>query len=175
MLNINSMKRTQLNNFLNLIFTGMMLVFVAFSALAQELPPGAEDQKRISSQMWSTLSKVSFKMQESAYGEMSLPVFSSEIKALDGKEITLPGYLVPADGLKGVFKSNHFILSSLPLAACFFCGVGGPESVVEVYMDKPLEYTTEAVKIKGKLNLNFMDSYQMIYILEDAEFLGISE
>ncbi len=145
------------------------------SAFAQTIPPGAEDQKRISSQMWSTLSKVSFAMQESPYGEMSLPRFSKEIKELEGKEITLPGYLVPAEGLKGAFESRHFILSSLPLAACFFCGVGGPESVVEVYMSEPLEYTTEAVKIKGKLSLNAMDSYQMIYILEDARFMGISK
>ncbi len=152
-----------------------LVLFGSFPAPAQNLPEGAEDQKRISSQTWNTLSKVDFKMQESAYGEMYLPEFSSEVKNLEGKEITLPGYMVPADGLKGVFKPTHFILSSLPLAACFFCGVGGPESVVEVYMSEPIEYTTEAVKIKGKLMLNGVDSYQMMYILEDAEFMGISE
>lgn len=142
---------------------------------AQDLPPGAEDQRRISSQMWSTLAKVDFKMQESAYGEMFVPQFANDVKALDGKEITLTGYIVPADGLKGVFKSSHFILSSLPLAACFFCGVGGPESVVEVYMSENMEYTTDAVKIKGRLTLNAIDSYQMIYILEDGKFMGIAE
>lgn len=169
------MKKRTVINFYSVMLALFMVASVKNTMYSQNLPAGAEDQKRVSSQMWSTLSKVSFKMQESVYGEMSLPVFSNEIKALDGKEITLPGYLVPADGLKGVFRSNHFILSSLPLAACFFCGVGGPESVVEVYMDKPLKYTTDAISIKGTLNLNSMDSYQMIYILEDAEFLGVSE
>jgi hypothetical protein len=77
--------------------------------------------------------------------------------------------MIPLDGLEGMFKPNHFILSSLPVEACFFCGTGGPETVVEVHMKKPLEYTKEVIKLKGKLTLNGLDPYQMMYILEETE------
>jgi hypothetical protein len=36
-------------------------------------------------------------------------------------------------------------------------------------MKKPLEYTKEVIKLKGKLTLNGLDPYQMMYILEETE------
>lgn len=117
---------------------------------------------------WSTLANVSYKNTEDEFGVISLPIFSEEIKEMEGEEITVPGYIVPAGGLDAVFQPNHFILSSLPLAACFFCGSGGPETVVEVYLEEPIEYTDTPVKVKGTLTLNAHDMYQLMYILEDA-------
>jgi hypothetical protein len=72
-------------------------------------------------------------------------------------------------------KGNHFILSSLPLNACFFCGVGGPETVIEVFLKSAVTYTDKPVEIKGKLVLNNQNPDKMVYILEEAEFLGAVE
>ena len=97
------------------------------------------------------------------------PIFSKETKLLANKTISLPGYMVPFEnGMKG----SHFMLTSLPLNACFFCGVGGPETIVEVYLTKPIAYTDKPIEVKGKLVLNDKNPDKMIYILEGAELLG---
>ncbi len=133
------------------------------SAYAQEDSPKYSDDN-----IWNTLSKVIYRSTEDEFGMINLPIFSSEIEELEGTEITVPGYIIPAGGLEAMFEPDHFVLSSLPLAACFFCGVGGPETVVEVYLKEPIEYTDTPIKIKGKLTLNAHDTYQLMYILEDA-------
>nr|WKN39840.1 hypothetical protein K4G66_14180 [Tunicatimonas sp. TK19036] len=120
---------------------------------------------------WSTLANVSYESTEDEFGMINVPIFSEEIKEMDGEEITVPGYIIPAGGLDAVFKPDHFVLSSLPLAACFFCGTGGPETVVEVYLAEPIDYTDTPIKVKGKLTLNAYDIYQLMYILEDAELV----
>ena len=97
------------------------------------------------------------------------PAFNSEVRALEGKEVYLPGYIIP---FQSAYKSDHIILSALPLNACFFCGKGGPETVVEVFLKEPVKYTDRPVEIKGLLKLNASNPEQMIYLLEDAKFLG---
>jgi hypothetical protein len=141
----------------------LLLLFLTGTLYAQEGP------KRISSSEWNTLAKVSYKTATDQYGEVSVPVFGAEVKALEGKHISLQGYMIPLDGIEGMFKPNHFILSSLPVEACFFCGTGGPETVVEVHMKSPVKYTKDVIKLKGKLTLNGLDPYQMMYIIEEAE------
>jgi hypothetical protein len=88
---------------------------------------------------------------------------------LAGKNIILPGYIVPFEN--GI-KSSHFMLSSLPLNACFFCGVGGPETVVEVFTKNAVTYTDKPVEVKGILKLNDKDPDKMYYVLEQAEIIG---
>lgn len=104
------------------------------------------------------------------FGEYDKPVFSEDVKFLEGTEVYLPGYIIPFSG--GGAKSKYFILSALPLYACFFCGEGGPESVIEVYLDRDVLYTEKPIEVKGKLKLNDSDPDKMFYILEDAEYLG---
>jgi hypothetical protein len=64
------------------------------------------------------------------------------------------------------------MLSSLPLNACFFCGVGGPETVIEVNLKSPVKYTDKPVEIRGVLELNDTDPDKMIYQLNSAELAG---
>ena len=97
------------------------------------------------------------------------PVFNPEVRTLEGKEVYLPGYIIP---FQSTYKSDHILLSALPLNACFFCGIGGPESVVEVFLNEPVKYTDHPVEVRGILRLNASNPEQMIYLLEDAEFLG---
>jgi len=119
--------------------------------------------------VWKDLSQVPYKISEDEYGELYVPEFSDKIKALEGKEVTADGYIIPFEGM---FKPEHIILSSLPLAECFFCGSGGPETVMEVMLKDPIKYTSKRVKVKGKLTLNANDPEKLMYILEDGELLG---
>jgi hypothetical protein len=125
--------------------------------------------KGFPSLIWPKLYDISFVKAKDANGDYDKPVFTAGAKALNGKSITLPGYMVPFEnGLRG----SHFMLSSLPLNACFFCGVGGPETVVEVYLKKEVTYNEKPLEVKGVLRLNDKDPDKLMYVLEEAEILG---
>lgn len=123
----------------------------------------------VNSDIWKALSSVTYTVTEDEYGELYVPEFSEQAQELAGKTVTVTGYVIPFEGL---FKPKHVIVSSLPLASCFFCGSGGPETVMEVYLKEPIKYTESLVAFKGKLKLNASDYEQLMYILEDAEFIG---
>lgn len=141
----------------------LLLMGLNFSAQSQSA--------NFSSGIWSTLSKVTYKIGRDDYGELYIPVFSEDIKKLAGKEVVIPGYIIPFDGM---FKPNHIIISSLPLSECFFCGSGGPETVMDVFLKEPIKYTSNPIKVRGILTLNDKDPDQMMYILKDAKFEGLA-
>jgi hypothetical protein len=115
--------------------------------------------------VWKSLSEVTYKISKDNFGELYVPVFSENIKKIEGKVVEADGYIIPFEGM---FKPNHIILSSLPLAECFFCGSGGPETVMEVMLTKSIKYTSKRVKVRGKLTLNANDPEKLMYILKEA-------
>jgi hypothetical protein len=131
----------------------LILFLVSFSVKAQQ------------ENVWKNLSNVTYEIGEDEFGELYLPVFGEKIQELEGKEITAGGYIIPFEGM---FKPEHIILSSLPLAECFFCGSGGPETVMEVMLKEPVKYTSKRVQVKGKLELNSKDPEKLMYILKEA-------
>lgn len=118
--------------------------------------------------VWKNLSEVSYKISEDQFGELYVPVFSENIKKLEGKAVEADGYIIPFEGM---FKPEHIILSSLPLAECFFCGSGGPETVMEVMLTSPIKYTSKRVRVRGTLTLNAKDPEKLMYILKDAQLI----
>jgi hypothetical protein len=119
--------------------------------------------------VWKDLSEVTYKIGQDEFGELYLPVFGDKIKKLAGKVVEADGYIIPFEGM---FKPNHIILSSLPLAECFFCGSGGPETVMEVMLTNPIKYTSKRVRVRGKLTLNDKDPEKLMYILKEATLLN---
>lgn len=119
---------------------------------------------------WKTLSKVTIekRFDEVMNFEIDYPTFSKEVLALDGKEITLKGWMIPLDELRG---ENYFVLSALPFANCFFCGGAGPETVVEVFTTEDYDFTEDRIKVKGKLRLNADDPTQLMYVMSGAELI----
>lgn len=136
-----------------------MLIFglVSFSAIGQQ------------ENVWKDLSKVSYEIGEDEFGELYVPVFGEKTLEMEGEEIIADGYIIPFEGM---FKPQHIILSALPLAECFFCGSGGPETVMEVMLEEPVEYTSKKVKVVGELVLNSNDPEKLMYILENAKLLS---
>jgi hypothetical protein len=141
------------------IFFALLLI-IAISSQAQK-----SIYKGLPSLVWPKLYAIEYRKE----GDNDKPLFSKDVQSIANKVITLPGYMVPFEsGMKG----THFMLSSLPLNACFFCGVGGPETIVEVFLAEAISYTDKPVEIRGKLILNDKNPDRMFYILEKAEFLG---
>ena len=118
--------------------------------------------------VWKSLSEVTYKISKDNFGELYVPVFSENIKKLEGKVVEADGYIIPFEGM---FKPTHIILSSLPLAECFFCGSGGPETVMEVMLTSPIKYTSKRVKVWGKLTLNTADPEKLMYILKEGKLV----
>ena len=119
---------------------------------------------------WKVLSKVQIekRFDELLNYEIDFPTFSDEVKALNGKEIVLEGWIIPLDELRG---ENYFVLSALPFANCFFCGGAGPETVLEVFSEKNIKFTEKRIKVKGVLNINADDPLKLMYILQKAELI----
>lgn len=118
-------------------------------------------QKKIT---WDDLAKVKFVDKYFPELEQSFlyPVFFKQVKDLEGKEITIKGYFLNLDPEGAVY-----ILSKNPMASCFFCGVGGPETAIELnFSKKPPFKTDDIVSITGVLKLNSDDVEHFNYILK---------
>lgn len=142
-----------------IIALASIFVFAAFQNTLQ-----AQDN------IWKTLSKITFRKE---YDEMlgfkiDVPVFSDDVKSLEGKEVTVKGYIIPVEGYK---SHKEFIFSAYPYNMCFFCGGAGPETVMEVLSKSPIEYTAEQIVIKGKLSLNADDINRLLYAMTEVEIV----
>jgi len=134
---------------------------VEVAAAEAEMKPEKQEN------MWKKLSKITFtKQYDELMGfKVDIPVFSEEIKAMEGEEVTIRGYIIPVEGYK---SHKEFIFSAYPYSMCFFCGGAGPETVMEVYSSEEVEYSAEQVTLKGKLELNADDINRLMYALNDA-------
>jgi hypothetical protein len=138
-----------------LIFSISFLVsFIAFGQYAD------------SGKNWATLADVKYEKSQDEYGEIYVPKFGTNVQEMNGKTVSLKGFIIPFEGM---FEPKHIILSSLPIASCFFCGGSGPETVAEAYLNEEIKYTSKPVTVTGRLELNDTDYDQLMYILKDAE------
>ncbi|MCC6725666.1 MAG: DUF3299 domain-containing protein [Saprospiraceae bacterium] len=140
-----------------LAFTVLFCVGFCLTAQAQE-------------NIWKTLGKVTYKKE---YDEMlgfkvDVPIFGNEVQKLDGKEVTVKGYIIPVDGYK---SHKEFVFSAYPYSMCFFCGGAGPETVMEVKAKSPVPFTADVITIKGTLHLNSKDINKLMYSLSNVEMV----
>jgi hypothetical protein len=143
-----------------------MVCFIAGTFTLQDL----KAQAGANESLWKTLARITYKKEYDEFlgFKIDKPVFSDQIKALNGKEVTVKGFIIPVEGYKG---HKEFILSAFPYSMCFFCGGAGPESVMEVSAIEPIEYSAESVVIKGKLKLNSDDVNKLMYSLYEAKLV----
>lgn len=147
----------------------VLVLVIAFLITGFNLSAQAEEEVATPN-AWKTLAKITYKKQfdELMGFKVDVPVFSEDVKALDGQEINIRGYIIPIEGYK---SHKEFILSAYPYNMCFFCGGAGPETVMEVTALEGIEYTAEAIQIKGILRLNNTDINRMMYALEEVELV----
>lgn len=116
---------------------------------------------------WKFLSNIDFEDKYIAEYEAwyLMPIFSNKVKALDGKNVIIKGYVIPLDA-----EGGEYALSAYPFSACFFCGASGPESVMSlIFKEKPKRYNTDDVVIfTGKLKLNSTNYEQFNYVLTEV-------
>ncbi|EDM44497.1 hypothetical protein SCB49_13035 [unidentified eubacterium SCB49] len=125
-------------------------------------------QKKIT---WDDLAKVTFsdKYFPAYEANYLYPAFSESVKELVGTRVTLTGYFLNIDP-----QGELLILSKGPMSSCFFCGVGGPETAVELQIAKnPNIYTDTIISITGTFKTNSDDVDHFNYILEDCDNITI--
>lgn len=134
---------------LALLFTFLLFAYSSFS------------QGGYANNPWSTMGLMRFE-REGAKGKF-LPM----VKQMEGKSITLKGYIVPLSGQKA---QSHFMFSYYPANACFFCGKAGPESAIEVFMkdNKAIPYTDQPITLKGNFRMISEDPNDMMFRLEQT-------
>jgi hypothetical protein len=91
--------------------------------------------------------------------------YSAEIKALDGRDVKLMGFIFP---LEGGLEHERFLLTAWP-PSCPFCLPAGPSQMVEVFCEEPIEFTEGAILMAGRFELLEDDPSGMYYRMHDAE------
>lgn len=113
---------------------------------------------------WSLLGKIDYlKKPDKVYGEIMFPVINPKLKSLQGKQVTISGFIIPIDNKNYAISKNVF-------AACFFCGKSGPETLMGIKFkgELPKLKTDQFVTLKGTFRYNDSDVEDWIYHIENA-------
>lgn len=111
---------------------------------------------------WKTLSQLELVPKRG--GQYEKPRFSDALKALDGQQVTITGYMLPL-----TVDRDEYILSMRPYTDCYFCGGGGIETVMELKLqEKGQKFKLDdQLTFTGILRLN-SKPYELIFFLENA-------
>lgn len=99
-------------------------------------------------------------------GAKGVPAFAKHLDKLDGKTVTLVGFMQPT---KDAAQQAQFLLLEYPVG-CWFCEQPDPMGLVNVEMkgDTTTEYRRGLVKVTGTLVLNRDNPESYLFTLTDA-------
>jgi hypothetical protein len=122
---------------------------------------------------WSDFSEISYeeKLDSSTQVIYMMPIFDTKLKAIDGKAVSITGYLFPVDPASG-----YYILKAddKPFGCCM-SHAGNPNEIIEIRFEnidsKLLEkYANRQITVTGNFELNDNDVMALDLILESAMF-----
>ncbi len=155
------------------IFGGMFSILLVFLMAFYLSPRKEQHEQKIESEApnidyWKIFSGISLqrKFIDEADAYYRIPIFTSDLLALAGKEVTLNGYYLPYSKLDSVI-----IISRFPNAGCFFCGQAGIESVAMVELGRKsdnLYRMDQLIAVTGKLKLNANNINKLAFVITDA-------
>jgi hypothetical protein len=135
------------------------------TAVAQSQKHHINDQLR--SLNWDVIGSVKFELTEK--NEL-LPLFSESIKRFDNREFDLTGYLIP---IKSGQKQQKFLLATLPINQCYFCGQNGVPVMIMIEMESAVLYSEKPIRVKGILKLEQKDaSYAPPITIKNAKLIN---
>lgn len=131
-------------------------IIVIKSGTAQQKANEAQhltDHKPLMNSVWETFDMLMYKVTTEKGKKVYTPYFPPKLAAMNGKTITIQGYVIP---MKAGFRHNRFMLSVLPIDQCMFCGQNGIPAMVEVTLSegKKIRPSARPVQITGKTVLN---------------------
>lgn len=95
---------------------------------------------------------ISFGQLYASFGVLGL-TFSDKVKQLNGKPVTMRGFMAPP--LKA--EANFFVLTEVPVALCPFCDSDAdwPSDIVVIYFDRAqtFEQANGMIEVSGTLEV----------------------
>ena len=117
---------------------------------------------------WETLSNITLKEVWSDKYKMKItkPVFDATIRKLNGKMVSITGFLIPT-----TTYGKEYVISQNSYSGCYFCGNAGIESIIELKFEGDnIRYKIDRyLVVEGKLILNEGDEFGFIYTLQNAK------
>ncbi|MFN5365339.1 MAG: hypothetical protein ACK5CH_07995, partial [Bacteroidota bacterium] len=98
----------------------LLLSLIAFPGVGKLYAQNTQPVKVL----WYTLSSIPLDGTWKPNQEPPFPLFTEQVKQLDGKMVSVEGFAIPLDP-----TGNQVTLSANPYSACFFCGKAGPASI----------------------------------------------
>lgn len=93
------------------------------------------------------------------------PEFTEDVKALDGKEITIQGYMFPLDQSE---SQSKFLFGPFPVSCPYHYHVRN-SLIVEANAADPITFAYEAITLKGTLELiEKDDEFNLFYKLQNV-------
>jgi hypothetical protein len=120
---------------------------------------------------WKVLAQAQMRFPNHNGAQSAAIEYTPEIKSLNHKVTQAKGFMFPLDGAG---KQTHFLLSPYP-SSCPYCLPAGAAELIEVKPTKPMEFTYDAIIIKGEFELleKGEDIQQgMLYRMNDAALLS---
>ncbi len=96
------------------------------------------------------------------------PIFTDELKKLDGQNILIQGYMFPLDPEE---KQSTFLLGPFPVSCPFHYHVT-PNLIIEIHAAKRIAFSYDPIKIRGRLELVPKDDeYNVFFRIQNANFI----
>jgi len=91
------------------------------------------------------------------------PDYSDEVQELDGKEVTLMGYMFPLDDDD---NQKLFLIGPYPLSCPFHYHVN-PAMIIEITSEDGIEFTYDPIKVTGKFEVKYNEETGIFYYLRN--------
>jgi len=150
------------------------LLFPFWGFAQQGQAEHAEDHKPLTSNVWQTFGLLTYKVGKTGGKKTYTPHFPPELTRVDGRTVTIQGYMVP---MRPGRRHSTFLLSVLPLQQCSFCGRGGIPAMTEIRMaySAKIAFSDTPITVKGTVFLNSDDKNHAAIQLRNAIILPKNE
>jgi hypothetical protein len=122
----------------------MVLLWLAISPSASAQHSASD---LLQSANWDIINTLTYRLEKN---NDIFPIFSEKLKSRSNKDFELTGYLIP---IREGMNQNRFLLSTLPINQCFYCGQNGIPAMILVEMSKSIKFTDRPIHLKGRLKL----------------------
>ena len=148
------------------IILALLTLLCSTATFGQSEKGHIEVHKPLMTDVWKTFDMLLYKVEKKNGKTIYTPFFPASLKALDGKTVTIPGYMVPKNSSR---KHSNFFFSVLPIFQCMFCGQNGIPAMVEISMKngEKLSFSEDIISVSGTVRLNPSDvNHAEIQIVE---------
>ena len=96
--------------------------------------------------LWKEFVKCKITMDRNLSSKIT---YITGVKALDGKEVTISGFMLP---LEAKDRFSHFLLSK-NAPSCAYCPPSSSNEVIEIFSSKPVAWKENLITLSGTLIL----------------------